>query len=338
MKVWFDLTNSPHVGFFKQMIDELKSEGHEVVITTRPLGNTIQLLDLHKIPYIIVGTHYGKASIKKIFGFPIRLFQLYKFLKVHKPNIAIAQASYYLPVAAWLAGIPSIYTNDNEHAKGNIPAFICAKRIFIPEFLEKKEITSPLIKEKKIKNYPGVKEGIYLWNKYLDFDKSRLSGLKVYVRMEPSLAQYYSGGSYFLDDLIIKLKDKVQIIILPREKDQIKHYSTEKFQGVQVLDKPKTFDEIAADCSIFIGAGGTMTREMAVIGVPTISVYQDELLSVDKYLVENGLMKHCKDLKAEQVLTELAGISSNEADTTLLLKGKEAYYLLKSSIFELSKI
>lgn len=336
MKVWFDLTNSPHVGFFKQMIDDLRVEGHEIIITTRPLANTIQLLDLHKIPYTIVGTHYGKASIKKIFGFPIRLFQLYKFLKLHKPNIAIAQASYYLPVAAWMAGVPSIFTNDNEHAKGNIPAFICADRIFIPEFLDKKSITSGLIKEKKIQNYPGVKEGIYLWNKYLDFRRNSLLNSKIYIRVEPSLAQYYNGGSYFLDDLIIKLKEKAQVVILPREKDQIKHYSSDEFKGVQVLEKPKTFDEIAADCSIFIGAGGTMTREMAVIGVPTISVYQDELLSVDKYLVENGLMKHCRDLTAEQVLIELASITSNKADTTLLKKGKEAYILLKNSIFELS--
>ena len=81
MKVWFDLTNSPHVSYFKQLINELTEEGHEVIVTTRPLGNTIQLLDLHDIKYVVVGTHYGKSSIKKLFGFPIRIFQLFQYLK-----------------------------------------------------------------------------------------------------------------------------------------------------------------------------------------------------------------------------------------------------------------
>ena len=100
MKIWFDLTNSPHVSFFKQLISELKNENHEVIVTSRPLSNTIPLLELYNIDFTVVGTHYGKRSIKKILGFPIRVFQLYKFLKKNKPDIAIAQASYYLPVVA----------------------------------------------------------------------------------------------------------------------------------------------------------------------------------------------------------------------------------------------
>jgi predicted glycosyltransferase len=46
MKIWFDLTNSPHINLFADMIRELKKE-HEVIITCRPLANTIDLLDLH---------------------------------------------------------------------------------------------------------------------------------------------------------------------------------------------------------------------------------------------------------------------------------------------------
>jgi len=335
MKIWFDFTNSPHVGFFKQMINELKQEGHEIIVTCRPLGNTIQLLDLHKIQYNIIGTHYGKANISKVFGFPIRLVQLYLFLKSNRPDIAIAQASYYLPVVAKMLGIPSIYTNDNERAKGNIPAFICAKKIYIPEFLDKRRISSILVRKNKITQYPGVKEGIYLWNKYLNFTRNPKSSQKIYIRMEPSLAQYYNGGSYFLDEIIIKLKDKFKIVILPREKDQIIHYSDEKFKGIEVLEKPMAFDDIACDCLIFIGAGGTMTREMAVIGIPTISVYQDELLMVDKYLVKIGLMKHFKNLTVELLLEQLNEVSMNKfPDRKLLESGKEAYSLLKSSLLQ----
>jgi predicted glycosyltransferase len=335
MKVWFDFTNSPHVSFFKQLIGELKEEGHEVIITCRPLGNTIPLLKLYNLPYHIVGTHYGKANLNKILGFPIRIIQLYKFLKKNKPDIAIAQASYYLPVVAKLLGVRSIYTNDNEHAKGNLPAFVCATKILIPEFLDKSRIKGLFVREDKIIQYPGIKEGIYLWNKFLDFSQEKtMEERNVYIRMEPSLAQYYNGGSYFLDNVILELKDKVKIIIIPREKEQGDHYLNPKFSGVTVLEKPETFEEITGKCALFIGAGGTMTREMAVVGVPTISVYQDKLLMVDEYLIKLGLMKHCPKTTAEDILTTIKERSNDHsADKTLLLnKGREAYTLIKKML------
>ena len=34
-KIWIDLDNSPHVLFFKPIIEELRSLGHEIFITAR---------------------------------------------------------------------------------------------------------------------------------------------------------------------------------------------------------------------------------------------------------------------------------------------------------------
>lgn len=330
MKVWFDLTNSPHVSYFKQLINELTEEGHEVIVTTRPLGNTIQLLDLHGIKYKIIGTHYGKSSLKKIFGFPIRIFQLFQYLKKNKPDIAIAQASYYSPVVARLLKIYSIYTNDNEHAKGNLPAFICSNKIFIPEFLDKKNIKSIFFSLKKVTNYPGVKEGIYLWSKYINYSFLNTKREFIYIRLEPNLAQYYNGGENFLDKLIIELKENHNVVIIPRDRNQAKHYFLDIFKGVHVLDSPESFEVIASKCKLFIGAGGTMTREMAVIGIPTISVYQDNLLKVDQYLVDNMYMQHIPNLTLKDI--NLALQSKNSINKELLLKGELAYNLLKSSI------
>ncbi|MGN0093728.1 MAG: DUF354 domain-containing protein, partial [Methanobrevibacter sp.] len=35
MKFWIDITNAPHVRFFKDVINYLKSEGEDVIVTTR---------------------------------------------------------------------------------------------------------------------------------------------------------------------------------------------------------------------------------------------------------------------------------------------------------------
>ena len=71
MKIWFDISNAPHINLFKDLIKELESEGHEIVVTCRPLSNTVSLLDLHNIKYTIIGKHYGKNFLKKILGYPI---------------------------------------------------------------------------------------------------------------------------------------------------------------------------------------------------------------------------------------------------------------------------
>ena len=79
-----------------------------------------------------------------------------------------------------------------------------------------------------------------------------------------------------------------------------------------------------------------MTREAAVLGIPTISIYQDELLDVDKYLIDKGYMIHKKNLDAEFVLNFLESMDKKPPDKELLQKGKEAYELIKSVLLDLN--
>lgn len=339
MKIWFDISNAPHINLFKDLINELQSEGHEIVVTCRPLSNTVSLLDLHKIKYTVVGKHYGKNFFKKVLGYPIRVLQLKKFIRPLKVDVAISQSSFHSPVAARLLRIPSIYMNDNEYAMGNIPSFICATKVLVPEFLNIKKVRKQGAKLRKIIAYPGVKEGIYLWQSFLNSISSTLNNAgekKIYIRPEPRTAQYYKGGLNFLDDVITGLKRDVKVIILCRDEEQIKYYQTGKFAGVSVPDKPFSLNDISKDCLLFIGAGGTMTREMAVIGIPTISVYQDELLDVDEYLLNHGLLKHIPQLTAEKALEYVDQQGQKMPNQNLLLKGKESFYLIKSLIKEIN--
>jgi predicted glycosyltransferase len=335
VKIWFDLSNSPHINLFAHMIRDLEAEGHEVIITCRPLANTIDLLDLHGLRYEVIGVHYGGNLKMKLLGFPIRVWQLWRYLKAKRIDVAISQSSFHSPVVARLLGVRSIYMNDNEHAMGNIPAFLCASRIMVPEFLSDDKLRKQWASIHKVVHYPGVKEGIYLWE--LDEQlsrKRRASALKerptVYIRPEPWTAQYYKGSRNFLDDLILGIKDKTRVIVLPRGKAQGVHYRD--FAGVEVVDTALNMAEIAPDCDLFVGAGGTMTREMAVLGIPTISVYQDELLDVDRYLLQVGAFVHAPALTATELLSILQGAARKPANRVLLEKGRQAYALIKESI------
>lgn len=337
MKIWFDLSNSPHVNLFARMIRDLEAEGHHVVITCRDLANTIALLNLHGFQYRVVGVHYGGRLWTKLFGYPIRVWQLWRYLKGQYIDVAIAQSSFHSPVVARLLGVRSIYMNDNEHALGNVPSFLAASKIMVPEFMSAKKLRKQLANPKKVVNYPGVKEGIYLWKLAEQLlasqeDNTRRQRPSVYIRPEPWTAQYYKGDRNFLDELVLGIKDRVSLTILPRGKEQGLHYRGPQFAGILVVDTAMDIADIAPDCDLFVGAGGTMTREMAVLGVPTISVYQDELLDVDRHLLDVGAFVHDPTLTSSALLNFLDGAARRPANWQLLEKGRLAYTMIKSAI------
>jgi predicted glycosyltransferase len=338
MNIWIDLSNSPHVNFFSGIIRELEKD-HEILLTCRPLANTIDLLDMNHFTYHIVGKHYGKNIVKKTFGFPLRILQLYCFLKNRRIDRAISHSSYYSPFVAKMMGISCIYINDNEHAAGNRISFKFADYIMIPEFLDIDKIRRQGARDDKIIKYPGLKEGVYLWNysiKPTNGHKSKSIDERknIFIRPEPSTAQYYKGRQNFIDDLLLKLKENFRIIILPRNEVQEAHYRQEKFAGIKIPDKSMNLTDVLENCNLFIGAGGTMTREAAVYGIPTISVYQDSLLDVDKFLIENGNMIHKKDLNASHIINYLTKIERKPPDNLLLQKGKKAHKLIKQTLLE----
>jgi len=334
MKIWFDLSNSPHVNLFNGLIRELQLRGQQIIITTRPLANTISLLDQKKLNYTIVGEHYGKNLFLKIIGFPLRILQLYFFLRNKKIDLAVSQSSFHSPLVAKMLFIPSLYTNDNEHAMGNIPAFLFASKILIPEFFPLKNIKRLGISQKKIQHYPGVKEGIFLWNsiRYGNEKKST-----IYIRPEPLTAQYYKGAHFFLDSLIETIQHKYNVTILSRNNKQYKHYIQPRFSKTFVPSEPLPFNLIAESCALFIGAGGSMTREFAIVGIPTISVYQDKLLDVDKYLISKGLMMYLPDLNAEKLDECFDHFQTVPPETELLKKGKQAYIQFRQEILNFEK-
>ena len=329
MKIWFDISNSPHVLLFKDMIAELQKQGHDILVTSRPLANTIKLLDQNHISHTPIGIHYGKNTWKKVFGYPIRVYHLWKYLRKKNIDIAVSQSSFHSPLVAFLLGVPSIYTNDNEHAVGNIPAFVFANKILVPESFQIRPNALRNLVSKKTQFYPGLKEGIYLWRKSNYNDGYQQNPIqpkyKIYVRPEPSTAQYYSGGENFLDQFLLEAIPKYDITLLPRNEDQVLHYSKPEFKGLKVSVSPMSFDSITKDCDLFIGAGGSMTREMAMVGIPTISVYQDELLGVDKILLDEQAMVHKKHISLVDVEEVLSKSLRNQKTSSLMVKGKIAY-------------
>lgn len=80
-----------------------------------------------------------------------------------------------------------------------------------------------------------------------------------------------------------------------------------------------------------------MTREFALLGIPTISVYQDKLLAVDKLLVQYELLEHIPELNITQVSEALANIDVYPKTNALLAMGRQAYGILRNEILVADK-
>ena len=80
-----------------------------------------------------------------------------------------------------------------------------------------------------------------------------------------------------------------------------------------------------------------MTRELAILGIPTISVYQDDLLDVDGYLLQQGLMLHEPSLTSEKLEDFINSLQNKPPSLELMDKGKQAYELFKTQILKFKK-
>ena len=61
-KIWIDLDNSPHVPFFRPIIEELKKRNYDVLVTARDAYQVRELLEFYGVSAKLIGRHYGKTQ------------------------------------------------------------------------------------------------------------------------------------------------------------------------------------------------------------------------------------------------------------------------------------
>src|SRR5256885_1466412 len=118
MRVWIDITNSPHVPFFRPLIDLLEARGHDVTVSAREYAQTLELLEDAAIAHTVVGpAHGGASAFRKAKALGGRLRALRRFARGQRFDVALAHASHELPLTARSLRIPSAYTFDYEFAR-----------------------------------------------------------------------------------------------------------------------------------------------------------------------------------------------------------------------------
>jgi len=302
VRVWIDITNSPHVLFFRPLIRLLKARGHEVEVTAREYAQTVQLLELHGIEHHVVGPrHGGGGAVGKGRALLGRLKELYRFARPRDFDLALTHGSHELVLTARRLGVPSTTAFDYEYAwLQHQLGCRAATRIVVPDAIPTERLTRFGAGPPKLLRYEGLKEEYYL----ADFEPVAvpLEGLDAgrvlaVVRTPPEVSLYHRHGNPLFADVLGRLgrDESVQAVILPRTAEQRAAVRGLGLPSLLVPERALDAQSLIARADLVISAGGTMNREAVALGVPVYTTFAGRIGAVDERLIRDGRLRQLAD-------------------------------------------
>jgi predicted glycosyltransferase len=319
MRVWIDLTNSPHVLVMRPIIERLRADGHEVRVTARDYAQTIALCERLGIEHTAIGRHRGERLAAKATGLASRSAALVRWARAdardaggRRFDIALGHGSNDVSVAAALLRIPSATMFDYEWAtvQHNVNCRL-ARVVVVPEAIPAERLYRYGARG-KVRAYAGLKEEYYLSDfepdgavlEALSLDRERPV---VVVRTPPEVSLYHRFENDLFARVLERLRvaaaeDGVQPVVLPRVASQ-----REELVGVPgfvVPERAIDAQSLIAFADLVVSAGGTMNREAVALGVPVYTTFEGRPGAVDERLIAEGRLR--KLLAAEELDLDLS--------------------------------
>jgi predicted glycosyltransferase len=326
MRVWIDLTNSPHVLVMRPVIEALERDGHEVRVTARDFAQTLGLLRRFEIPHTAIGRHRGERLAAKASGLALRSGALVRWARAEargsraQPpspsssspsgrffDIALGHGSNDVSVAASLLRTPSATTFDYEWAtvQHQINCRL-ARAVVVPDAIPPERLDRYGARG-KVRAYEGLKEEYYL----ADFEPNPAIlpelGLDperpiVVVRTPPEVSLYHRFENDLFTRVLERLREAaggggeeggVQSVVLPRTPTQRAELAG--VPGFIVPEQAIDAQSLIAHADLVISAGGTMNREAVALGVPVYTTFEGRLGAVDERLIAEGRLRKLRD-------------------------------------------
>jgi predicted glycosyltransferase len=291
MRIWVDLTNSPHVLVLRPVIDVLRARGAEVRVTARDFAQTVELCARFGIACDVIGRHRGARVAAKAVGLAERSAALARWARRHGPfDLALGHGSNDVTVAARLLRIPSATMFDYEWAtvQHTINCRL-ARAVVVPEAIPPERLDRYGARG-KLQRYPGLKEEYYL----ADFepDAGVLAELALddtqpiaVVRTPPSVSLYHRFENDVFAQVLERLRG-TQTVVLPRVPEQ-----RAQLHGFVVPEHAIDAQSLIAFADVVVSAGGTMNREAVALGTPVWTTFEGRLGAVDEGLIAEGRLR-----------------------------------------------
>ncbi len=304
MRIWIDLSNSPHPLLFGPVAHRLEAAGHSVHITARDNAQTIELARERWADFTVIGGKSPKGRPAKARAIYQRVADLRRWAATTRPDVALSHNSYAQIVAARTLRIPAVTAMDFEHQPANHLAFRLARTVLLPQALDQLGLHRQGATAAKTRFYPGLKEEVYLGDFEPDATLRHQLAITpdrklVVARPAPDQAVYHSfENPLFVECVQAVLRDpQVTVVVLPRRPEQGQAIAALGLERCIVAERALDSRSLMSQAELMIGAGGTMTREAALMGVPTVSLFAGHRPAVDTWLESNGFMSIITDVR-----------------------------------------
>jgi predicted glycosyltransferase len=299
MRVWVDLTNSPHVLVLRPLIELMWADGHDVEVTARDFAQTLELCERFGIDHTAIGRHRGGRLAGKALGLASRSLALARWARGRRFDVAIGHGSNDLSVAATLLRVPSATAFDYEwaaaqhHVNCRLARVVMVPDAIPPERLDRYGARG------KVRGYAGLKEEYYL----ADFapDPAVLAELGVdrgrplvVVRTPPEVSLYHRFENPLFRRVLERLAaSEAQTVVLPRTTAQREEIAT--LGDFTIPERAIDAQSLVAYADLVVSAGGTMNREAAALGTPVFTTFEGRLGAVDEALLREGRLRKLDD-------------------------------------------
>lgn len=271
MKILIDIGHPAHVHYFRNLINEMKSSGHEFMIIARNKEVTHKLLDFYGIKFSDRGKG-GRTLISKFIYLIATDIKLLKIASKWKPDLFLSFGSPYAAHVAFMLKRPHIALTDTEHAKLGILSFApFSETIITPESFWKS------FKSKHIR-FNGFFEMCYLHPKYYKQESELPSSLKIKTGERFVLFRFVSwNASHDIGQSGISDPIKFKLTELFLSKGYRVFISAEgrilpELEKYKININPEKIHCVLGQADFYIGEGATMASEAALLGTPSIYV------------------------------------------------------------------
>ena len=222
-------------------------------------------------------------------------------IKEFGPSVAVSIASAVCARVAFGLGIKHVAVNDSPHSEvaGRL-SLPLSYHLLCPWVIPYKAWEMFGIQKKQVTTYRALDPAAWLKRDPLRGPVPKLDSKKktITVRVQESDAPYLAKADMgwtdkLLGSLLSAFPD-ANLVALCRYDYQVDEVKSKFGSRCIVPDEIVSGHDLLATTDLFIGMGGTMTAEAALMGIPAISAFQGSLYT-DAYLESVGLLMRARE-------------------------------------------
>lgn len=282
------------------MIRKLQ-KNNKLLCTSRNYREVVDLAKIRGINLVFVGRHGGSDKTGKLNASFTRMHRLLSIVKKFNPELTVSFCSPEASRISYGLGVKHVAFCDSPHAEAVMRLCLpLVQRLLIPWVIPKKEFTKYGISKEKISQYKAIDASVIVKErskKDVKYNFLLKKKKTILIRPEESEAAYVSDNENRIIRIIREITKEFpnyNIVILGRYLPQINKLKREFGSKIIMMNGVVDGKSLLKLVDVFIGSGGTMTAESALMGIPTIS-YDAVPNYIEQYLVRNGLVKREKN-------------------------------------------